>query len=101
VEIKVAHGNDNDANLASTALEQIKLKKYPGGALNPVLLGATINDGARAITAWECQGGINDTQKEQTAPMKPIMVARKVKSAKTVEDEDEEDEEERSGPRPR
>jgi hypothetical protein len=87
VEITVAHGDDNDAALAASALRQTKEKNYPGGSLNPVLLGVTINDDARAVTAWECQGGIADKPEKRTASVKPSKAARKAKRAKPADDD--------------
>ncbi|MDR3153672.1 MAG: PD-(D/E)XK nuclease domain-containing protein [Deltaproteobacteria bacterium] len=60
VEIKVSHGDADDAKLAAAALEQIKAKNYAGASRNRVLLGAVINDDRRMITAWECRGGIKE-----------------------------------------
>ena len=59
VEIKVSHDDGgDDSALATAALGQIKARKYGDGLKNPVLLGLVVNDQARRISAWECEGGI-------------------------------------------
>jgi hypothetical protein len=79
IELKVSHDEKDDARLAAVALSQIKAKDYGGGRLNPVLLAAVVNDRARAVTAWECEGGLAARPPERQQVEK----------------------EERSGPRPR
>jgi hypothetical protein len=57
IEIKVSHNNE-DKKLADEALTQIKETNYAGGYLNPVILGLVVNDKARAIKFWKCEGGL-------------------------------------------
>jgi hypothetical protein len=57
IEVKVSHDDKDDQKLAGVAMKQIKGKNYFGAFLNPVLLGIAINDQARAIKAWLCEGG--------------------------------------------
>jgi hypothetical protein len=57
IEVKVSHDDKDDQKLAGVAMNQIKEKNYYGAHLNPVLLGIVINDQARAIKTWLCEGG--------------------------------------------
>jgi hypothetical protein len=83
IEVKAHRGDKDDAKLATTALNQIKETNYGGGYKNPVLLGLAVNDKARAIIAWESEGGL---------------ASKPAKSALPVESEEEGD---RPGPKPR
>jgi hypothetical protein len=52
----VSHDDKDDQKLAGEALTQIRETNY-GGYLNPVLFGLVVNDNARSVTAWKCEGG--------------------------------------------
>jgi hypothetical protein len=59
LELKVSHNSvKSDEKLAEKALKQIKEKNYSVTYFNPVILGLVVNDEARLITTWRCQGGL-------------------------------------------
>jgi hypothetical protein len=93
VEVKVSHGYGDDSAKAKSALNQIKKKKYGEGYDNPVLLGLVVNDKARRIKAWECEGGLAKRPTQDLAPSPKPTRAKKTKQAKLVEEENLEDNE--------
>jgi hypothetical protein len=66
-ELKISYNEKDDSRLAETALNQIIEKNYAGKYQNPVLLGMAINDKARKITAWKCQGGVFNNPNDAAA----------------------------------
>jgi hypothetical protein len=52
IELKMTR-NDNDEDVAKTALKQIRDKDYGAPYGNPILLGIAINESKRTIGAWE------------------------------------------------
>jgi hypothetical protein len=68
IEVKIRPEGKDEKDLANQAISQIKEKNYSGGYLNPVLLGVVIDDKARAVTWWKCEGGTSSnpelTQKD-------------------------------------
>jgi hypothetical protein len=109
IEVKVCR-DDKDLELAADALKQIKETNYGGGHKNPVSLGLVVNNKARAILAWECEGGLASNPeklgrsvkpakpKKGTAPTISAKTKKPAKSKVSLEPEEEED---RPGPRPR
>ena len=91
----MSHDEGDDSTLAKSALAQIKKTKYGEDYENPVFLGLVVNDKARRIKAWECEGGLA-ARPEAASGLRPAGTG---KPASPKAEDDEEDEE--SGPRMR
>jgi hypothetical protein len=97
-ELKVSHDDGDDSDLANTALNQAKNKRYGAGYDNPVLLGLSINDKTREIKAWKCEGGPADGPEPIPVPAMAPKPKTPKKSAKNVMENDD-GEDDNSGPR--
>jgi hypothetical protein len=69
-EIKISYNEKDDARKAEAALNQIIEEKYGVKYQKSVFLGLAINDKARKITAWKCQGGLFTDPNEAAAGTK-------------------------------
>lgn len=72
---KRPHGVGDDTVLVKAALTRIRTRGCGEGCQdeNPLLSGLVVNDKAKKIKAWECEGGIAERPDPQseTMPEKP------------------------------